>query len=74
MRTFKSTLAVAGLVGLAAVATACDSPRDVAGPEVTAPTLGKRQSNSATPEVPAGQRPQPNPNKSQGGKGRRGGG
>ncbi len=54
MRTLLGILAVAGLVGL----TACDGTRAVTGP-----SFDTMQSNSANPEVPAGQHPQPNPNK-----------
>jgi len=53
MQKLLGILAVAGMVGLAA----CDGSSPVAGPSFN------RQSNSATPEVPAGQHPQPNPNK-----------
>jgi hypothetical protein len=59
MQKVLGILGVACLVGLAA----CDgSSRSVTGPNPI-PSFN-RQSNSSTPEVPAGQRPQPNPNKS----------
>jgi len=58
MQKLLGIFAVACLVGLAA----CDGTRSTLGPTPT-PSFN-RQANSSTPEVPAGQRPQPNPNKS----------
>ena len=59
MHRLLSLIALTGTIGLGLVA--CDSGRSLTGP-----SFRTSNSNGAKPEVPAGQHPQPNPNKAKG--------
>jgi len=59
MHRLLSIIALTGTLGIGY----CDSDGSVAGPS---PSFRTSNSNDAKPEVPAGQHPQPNPNKARG--------